>query len=243
MAACLTTVLAGLLALSTLAVAAPAQPSPASGACPDAVEQQLAAWNVVAPARPQPAADGGRLHHWPTARLGEWVVEVQDAASARVVKVTPTTVTTVSWTAACAVTTAERTRPAAAEPRFSDADLARAAGSTRGVIYVWSPHMPLSVDGYRAIAAAASARGLSVHAVLDPGADRRFAAAERARGGLPPEALRVADSVELLFRDVLVHAPSVQAFAGGRLAGSAFPGFHDAEEYGVFLDRVLADRR
>ncbi len=168
------------------------------------------------------------------------MAEYRDAEGSRLVRVTPALVMTLAWSASCSVTTATRPRPGAATPRFSDEDLARAvAGPARGVVYVWSPHMPLSVDGYRAIVTAASERGLRVDAVLDPGADRAFAAAERARGGLPASALRVADSVELLFRDVLIHAPSVQAYGQGRLRGSAFPGFHTAAEYGAFLDRVL----
>lgn len=243
MTARVTECLAGVLVIAT-AAAAIAQPVPAGSPCMAAVERQLDAWGAVAPARPQPGAGGAVVRHWPTRRLGEWVAEVHDPSAVRAVRVTPAAVTTAAWSATCAVTASERPRPAAAAPRFSDDDLARAlAAPAPGVVYVWSPHMPLSVDGYRAIAAAASARGLTVHAVLDPGADRAFAAAERARGGLPAEALRVADSVELLFRDVLVHAPTVQAYARGRLVGSAFPGAHGADEYGAWLDRVLAEAR
>ncbi len=245
MAARLTGCLAGALAAGLFGAAARAQPGPAASPfCTTAVDEQLAAWAVVAPPRPQPAASGAVIRHWPTHRQGEWVAEVRDGDTVRVARVTPAAVTTVTWSAACKPMSSERPRPAAAAPRFSDDDLARAmTASTRGVVYMWSPHMPLSVDAYRAIVTAASARGVAVHAVLDPGADRAFAAAERARGGLPPEAVRVADSVELLFRDVLVHAPAVQAWARGRLVGSAFPGAHSADEYGAWLDRMIADAR
>lgn len=232
----------GLALLTTFMLAAPVpawQPR-AAGPCAVEVERQLTAWGVETPARPQPSATGMRLVHWPTGHLGQWVVEAQDAAGARLVRVTPAQLTTIIWTAACQATTEEHPRPLAAAPRFGDEDLAlAAAGPARGVVYVWSPHMPLSVDGYQAIVTAAAARGMRVEVVLDPGADRVFAAAERVRGGLPAAALRVADSVELLFHDVLIHAPSVQVYGRGRLVGSAFPGFHTVSEYGAFLDRVL----
>ncbi len=229
------------LAVCTAAATVLGQPAAGPGPCAAQVAQQLRAWGAVAPARPQPPAGERALRHWATMDLGAWIAEAQGPDGAHATLVSPAAVTTVEWSPACRASTATRPRPALAAPRFSDADLAAAlAAAPRGVIYSWSPHLPLSVDGYRAVATAAAARGLAVEMVLDPGADRAFAAASQASGGLPPSALRVADSVELLFRNVHVHAPAVQAWAGGRLVGSAFPGFHSAAEYGAFLDRVLA---
>ncbi len=206
------------------------------------MQAQLQGWSVVAPPRAQPgAADGGVVRHWPTATLGTWVVEVERAGAASLVRMEPDRITRIEWSASCVAAETTRHRPHVPEPRFDDDDLQRlVAGHGRGVIYLWSPHMPLSVDGFRAVRAAAEARGLAVHAVLDPAADRAFAAASLAAAGLPATALRVADSVELTFRDVVLHAPSIQAYGGGHLRGSAFPGYHSAEEYGAFLDRVLA---
>jgi len=153
----------------------------------------------------------------------------------------PDRLTRIAWSASCVVAETTRDRPRVPEPRFDDDDLRRLVqGNGRGVIYLWSPHMPLSVDGFRSLRAAADARGLAVHAVLDPAADRAFAAASLTAAGLSATALRVADSVELTFRDLVLHAPSVQVYGGGQLRGSAFPGYHSPEEYGVFLDRVLA---
>lgn len=229
---CLTAVVAG---------AAAGQPA-GSGPCGAAVAQQRRIWRVVPPARPQPRDGELELWHWPTTRLGVWVAEAQWPGGARLIRLTPAAASLMEWSPTCAVTASERPRPAAAAPRFSDRDLAAAIDrAPRGVIYAWSPHMPLSVDGYRAIAQAAAARGLPVEVVLDPAADRAFAAAEVTRGRLPAAALRVSDSVELLFRDVHVHAPAAQLWAGGRLAGSALPGFHTAAEYGAFLDRAGAE--
>ncbi len=226
-------------AVAADAGAAIAQRPPAAGTgrCAAQVERQLRAWQVVAPARPQPPAGAMSVRHWATPRLGAWVVEAQGPDGARATLVSAETVTAVEWSPACTAATATGPRPGAAAPRFNDADLAVVmAAAPRGVIYSWSPHMPLSVDGYRAVTTAAAERGLAVEVVLDPGGDRDFAAAAQSGGGLPPSALRVADSVELLFRDVHVHAPAVQAWAGGRLIGSAFPGFHRAAEYGAFLE-------
>lgn len=234
---------ASSLIVATVAVATGAsRQAPAiEGRCGPAREALLHEWGVVPPARPQPSAtDGTRVVHWPTATPGVWVVE-QDAPDASLVRVSPLTVTRVRWSDSCAAVRESRPRQRAAPPRFDDADLQAVVRAGRGVIFSWSPHMPLSVDAVAPLKEAADRHGLSVTLVLDPAADRAFAARIAAERGLPAGALRVADSVELQFRDVLVHAPAVQAYAGGRLVGSAYPGGHTADEYDLYFRRVLAD--
>lgn len=227
--------------LTSLGAAAPAAGQEAfPGPCAAAVSRQLRAWGAAGEPRDQAATT---TRHWPTRLIGTWVTESRGPAPV-LLRVSPTRVTRLAWTEGCVARREERARPAVATPRFTDADLTALVSSGRaGVVYVWSPHMPLSVDGYRAIAAAAAARGLTLHAMLQPGADRAFAQASLARGGLPRDALRIADSVELSFRDVHLHAPSILVFAHGRIVGDAWPGYHSADEYGAFLDRMVAARR
>jgi len=211
------------------------------GPCAAAVTRQLRAWHAAGPPRDEPHA---QMRHWPTGTLGTWVTEVGTPTTVALLRVTPARLTRLEWTADCVERTDDWPRPAADAPRFTDADLQTLVASGRpGVVYVWSPHMPLSVDGYRAIVAAAASRGVGVHAMLEPGADRAFAQASLGRGGLPPEALRVADSVELRYRDVHLHTPVILVYARGHIAGDAWPGYHSAEEYAAFFDRVLAAPR
>jgi hypothetical protein len=187
----------------------------------------------------QPALrPGGTLRHWPTDALGVWVVEDASPDHAVVMRVGPAELERMEWSAACepVVTTTRRLRPPA--PSFSDEDLAALlASADRGVIYLWSPHMPLSVDGHAHVARAAGARRLALHVLLDPDADSAFAAAAVENGALPAAALRVADSVELQFRELALHAPSALVYAGGRFVGSPLRGFRTADEYGAFFDR------
>ncbi len=230
------------LLLAGAALAAPAANQEASpGPCAAAVTRQLRTWAVVGPPRDEPHA---QMRHWPTRSIGTWVTVVRTPTTLALLQVTPERLTRLEWTDGCVVDSDDWPRPSADAPRFTDAELEALVASGRpGVVYVWSPHMPLSVDGYRHVAAAAAARGMSVHPMLEPAADRVFAQASLARGGLPGDALRVADSVELWFRDVHLHAPSILVFARGRIAGEAWPGYHSAEEYGAFLDRIAAGRR
>lgn len=213
-----------------------------SGPCAQERATQRVTWRAAATPRAQPdTADGSHVRHFPTAALGAWVVEVVGAQSATSTLVTSDHVTRVEWAPSCASSTDVRSRPRAVEPRFTDTDLSsRLASGARGVVYVWSPHMPLSVDAFTALLEAAKARKLAVDVVLDPAADRAFATRVATARGLPSNATRAADSVELQFRDVLLHAPTVQAYTYGVLVGSPFPGGHTEAEYGAYLDRVLA---
>ena len=225
--------------LIDVALAGRPQP-PGDGPCLAERASQHRAWQTTTPPRDQPSTTtGARVRHFPTSTLGVWVVETTGAEGASMVRVSADDVTRVTWTTGCAAAIDRRARPRLAAPRVTDADLTALLRHGRGVVYVWSPHMPLSVDAIAPLSAAARAHDLMLTLVLDPGADRAFAARIATERGLPASALRVADSVELQFRDVLVHAPAVQVYANGRMVGSAFPGGHTTDEYDVYFRRVL----
>jgi hypothetical protein len=230
---------------ATAAVRAGGQAADAPGfACGADVDAARQRWEAVAPPLLQPPlTPGTTLRHWPTRTLGVWLVEDRAVDHATLTRVDAASLTRLTWASDCRATTTTRPRPAAPPPAFSDVDLARVlATGGRGVLYLWSPHMPLSVDGYSAVVAAAQARGLTVEPLLDPAADRTFAGTEAAARALPPEALRVADAVELQFRELALHAPSALAYADGRFVGSPLRGFRTAEEYSVYFDRELGRR-
>jgi len=121
---------------------------------------------------------------------------------------------------------------------FTDADLRASVAVGPTVVYVWSPHMPLSVDGYAEISVATQALGLHLMPVLFVGGDAAFAASEAARVGIPTDGLREMASIELAFRDAQVHAPSVLLFHGDRVS-PVLPGYRDADGYREFLTAFL----
>jgi hypothetical protein len=237
------------LAVSTIAAGASprsaAQPSaPAGGPCPTEVDAARRRWAAVAPPLAQPPlTPGATLRHWPTSSLGVWLVEDLAPDHATLTRIDATSLTRTTWAAGCAATTTTQPRHGAPPPAFGDADLiAVLASGARGVLYLWSPHMPLSVDGHAEVTAAARARGLIVEPLLDPAADRAFAASAAAAHGLPASALRVADAVELQFRELTLHAPSALVYAHGQFVGSPLRGFRTADEYQAFFDRELRRR-
>jgi hypothetical protein len=234
-------VLAALLAMATASGRTQSRPGPGT-ACADELERQRQAWRAVPPALTQPAiAPGDSLRHWPTDAPGVWLVERTGGDVTTLMRVSANGLERVTWSGDCTPAREDRPRAAATAPSFSDGDLIELLGrGSRGVLYLWSPHMPLSVDGYAEIAAAARGRGLVVEPLLDPASDRAFASTVMRDRRLPANARRVADSVELQFRELPLHAPAVQVFSGGRLVGPVLRGFRTADEYGAFLDRVLS---
>ncbi|HEY9228497.1 MAG TPA: hypothetical protein VIP11_17720 [Gemmatimonadaceae bacterium] len=93
-----------------------------------------------------------------------------------------------------------------------------------GVVYVWSPRMPLSVLGVAEAKAAAAELGVAFTAIV----------AEAS-----PDELRDADSLitrsmsslELVYRNATIHYPSIIFYRDGRLLGSGVPGFKRRETY------------
>lgn len=188
-----------------------------------------------------PTASGGRVLRFSTAEIGRWIVVTQEpdgslyavermAEGGRLLEVI----------GECDVV--ERTLPAGPTlprtgARFTDADLAAAIeGAAPGpvVIYLWSPHMPLAVDGVAEIIEAGEASGVPVEVVLISAGDLDFARREAERVGMPEEALRFASSVELLMRDGQLHAPSILLFSQERVS-PVLPGYRNAEGYGRFI--------
>ena len=214
-----------------------AQSAPVELQCADAVAAQRREWGAASAAISQPSiVPDDRLQHWPTTALGVWLVERTTGTESTLTRVSPDGLVRVRWSSTCTPTRDERPRVPATQPAFTDRDLAalldRRAG---GVLYLWSPHMPLSVDGYAELRQAAAAKRLEVVALLDPQSDRQFAAASVTEGRLPVAALRVADSVELQFRELPLHAPAVVVFRDGRLQATVLRGYRSAEGVAAFL--------
>ena len=234
----------GLLAGLLLTHAATVAAAPPEARCAAERLAQHRAWHTQEPARDQPPGPGGaKVRHFPTAALGVWVVEIAGPDEVSMTRVAPDEITRIAWTSSCVAASRRQARPRPATSAFRDADLVALLRDGRGVIYVWSPHMPLSVDAIGPLSSAAAAEGLAVTLLLDPAADTAFATRIATERGLPAAALRAVDSVELQFRDLLVHAPTVQVYAGSRLVGSPYPGGHTADEYAMYFRRVLRESR
>ena len=108
-----------------------------------------------------------------------------------------------------------------------------------GVFYAWSPHMPLSVDGLHEILATAERLDLLVIPVLSSHSNVAYARDRIAGRDLPDSVLRAGQSVELVRRDLFVHAPAILIFDGGAFVSPVLPGFRRAADYAALIRRFL----
>jgi hypothetical protein len=219
---------------------------PAGIRCADAVRDHWERWqprDQMRRAAP-PALESARFL-WSTPRLGVWLdLRVAVDGEAALTRVAADGSTELTWDEACHVTVRDRLSPidgTGGADSMTDADLEHhAARSRRFVVYLWSPHMPLSVDGLRQVSLASRRLGVELLPVLHPHADHSYAERVAREADLPPGATRRAASVELTFRDLLIHAPSLLLYVDGRPAGLAVPGYRDAAGYERVIREQLA---
>jgi hypothetical protein len=202
--------------------------------CRAAVERRLREWGAGDERyRDADAPSGVQQWRLPTRELGTWLLlQGPPDQPAAIARVDAGSTTRVAFDAQCnerlTMSEASSIGPAAGEA-FTDSDLrSLLAAQPQGVIYLWSPHMPLSVDGYRTVLGVATRLRMSFTALRDPMSDSGYAVAVAKETGLPPDALRTFTSIELGFRQLSLHAPALLVFARGRVAGLAVPGYREA---------------
>lgn len=112
-----------------------------------------------------------------------------------------------------------------------------------GVFYGWSPHMPLSVDGLHEILAVGERLDLLVIPVLSSHSNVAYARDRIAGRNFPDSVLRNGQSVELVRRDLFLHAPAILIFDGGEFVSPVLPGFRRADDYAALIRRFLDSAR
>jgi hypothetical protein len=168
----------------------------------------------------------------PTDQIGTWIeLSVAESSELQMRRRSPAAVITVRWNqSTCVPALGIKPYPAQTSPTvFTDQMLQTALNkNAAGMIYAWSPHMPLSVQGYPEAEKLAKKLGLAFVPVLDPEADlpaaRSFSQAQHFDNGLKRNA-----SIELLERGMNLHYPSIVLFSKGEIKGGMLPGYWDEE--------------
>jgi hypothetical protein len=119
---------------------------------------------------------------------------------------------------------------------FSDGDLATLLKGNKGLIYVWSPRMPLSVRGVKDFAKAAASFGLPVTFLLDPFTSARDEEIAK-REGFPVQRLR---SFDLMYRGALLHFPGFFYYSQGRVHGAPVLGSRGEQGYKNILAKMVS---
>jgi hypothetical protein len=218
----------------------------AGARCEKEIRRELEDWGARLDSIYPLAGDtaGARAALLPTPSIGVWVrLTVDPGGEVLVERVTAGLVEGRRFGPGCEAVTVGREERSIVEDAWTDAALAeRLLRRDTGVILLWSPHMPLSVDAYEILHALTREMGIDFVAILDPASDPSYAREVARERGMPLSALRPLGGVELAFRGLTTHAPSIQLFSEGRLVGSMVPGYRDREGFRLTIERVLGAR-
>lgn len=128
---------------------------------------------------------------------------------------------------------------------YLDADLFSAMKKNSwGVIYVWTPYMPLSVSGLAEIKKALAGTDGELTILLDPRATVGEAEKWIEKGLVQKNELRKAASTEISDRGLGVHFPAVYIYKDGFLANTDYVGFKKSEIYSKWIkyEKDLIDK-
>jgi len=131
---------------------------------------------------------------------------------------------------------------------FTDASLdSLMRANARGLVYVWSPRMPLSLKGLPEARAAARMMGIPFTAVVAETNDAEL----RELTTRLPNVIASADqqrmeSLELVYRNATIHYPTALFYRDGRIVDGVFAGYKDRAsfvKYGAEQFAKLPDPR
>jgi hypothetical protein len=212
--------------------------------CQATVRNQVLEWDgdLGAALLDVPGPTGLRGARVPTGAIGLWLRVVEESPrEIALERITATRADRMRFDEACAATEHVVSLQVPAPGVLTDSELiARVARGERGVFLLWSPHMPLSVDQHAVLADVARDLGLDVVPLLDPAADAGYAAQVARARNLPAGATRPLGGIELAFRGMTTHTPSLQVYAGGTLIGPVLYGYRGAAALRQTLDGVLS---
>lgn len=216
---------------------------PGLDVCRSAVLVHVAALDgLVSAAQPDPPTSAGsRAFRIPTRTLGRWLHLATGGADTVVTELSEAAgvMRTVHFVAPeCRSSEAETREFTIDATAVGHDDLEVRLRQTRAiVVYVWSPHMPLSVDGYDHAAAAASESGLFFLPAVDPHADLGFARRTATERGWPAESARPFSAVELVYRGLTTHSPALTV-VGRDWPRDVIFGYRESLAYRAFITRI-----
>lgn len=177
----------------------------------------------------------------PTRTFAKWF-EIKLGEKPSVHLISPQRILNVAYDGNCHATTTMNARIVKLDDRkFNDRELAQLIERNKtGLIYAWSPHMPLSIDGINEIKQAAAKLNLPVTFVLSPHANMEFAKKVLNEKKLPAEYLKVYDSLEMVERGSSLHFPSLLIYQNGKLFRRARPGHEVSKIFETYLKKVMS---
>lgn len=220
--------------------------SPLAGdPCAEKVAKQLNRWSTSQNWKLEGTESSTKTYLSPTPEIGSWMeLQLPQKGQGRVTLRTPNKIVDFFWdrqTCKSAVsTTPLRYNASKMKTRFTDEDLQKLVDrSEAGLIYAWSPHMPLSMSGMRQARKAAEKLGIPMTVVLDPHANDKIASRSAVKSKMDASALKKIESIELINRKMCMHFPAVLLYSNGKIVGPVYAGYKPEERYVQFIKKNL----
>ncbi len=117
---------------------------------------------------------------------------------------------------------------------FTDASLdSLMHANARGMVYIWSPRMPLSLKGLSEARAAALAMRIPFTAVVAEANDEELREIS-ASGAITRADKQRMQSLELVYRNGTIHYPSALFYRDGRIIDGVYPGYKNRDTYAMY---------
>lgn len=129
--------------------------------------------------------------------------------------------------------------PSQAQRLFTDKDLQLLLNKgSAGVIYIWSPHMPLSISGIREISALAKRLKIDLSILMDPNASQDSAVRSVKQNHLVSSSTVKLAASELIQRNSIYHFPSYVFFKDHKILGDSRLGYDEPKR----LEQVVREK-
>lgn len=213
--------------------------------CEPQISQQVWSWHKTDDWKLEGTTRKTKSYLAPTKKIGKWIeLTVGENNQVTLSLRMRDRFTEVSWdSTTCQATTSLRhitnDRKLLSE-RFTDDNLQKLVShGGKGMVYAWSPHMPLSLAGLKEAQRAAKKMHLKLTVVLDPHANEIIARRSATKNKWDPETLRKIESLELFNRKMCTHFPAILLYARGKMVGPVYAGYKPEKTYRQFIQRHL----
>lgn len=168
----------------------------------------------------------GGLFAMPTSNFGEWILLSEDKKGITIVKASHQKQIRLLFSKRkCKRYLRVARNPKSKPALLRDKELKKMMGQKRGLIYLWSPNMPLSVRGIKQIEKAARDLKLKLIVIMDEKA-RRVAHLD-----IEQKYQVQASSFELKMRNAYLHFPTLLAFDKGVIKNKIKYGYENTSGY------------
>ncbi|MFZ4713814.1 MAG: hypothetical protein ACOYL6_08895 [Bacteriovoracaceae bacterium] len=210
--------------------------------CPNEVERITTDWNAKNEWQKFLIGMNDRGIKVSTNELGRWITVVPSSKEVTTISnITSSVVTEVQIKANCSRKINLIKNPKIfAQNEITDQVVKEfVKNNTQGMIYIWSPHMPLSVTGLPGLKKAAADQKIPILFVMDNSASEALVKKYLKSGSITMEQTRKLASMELYQQDATLHYPSLLIFKKGQFVLPTHFGNRTEQEYSEIIKSKL----